>query len=272
MRFFYWLALVCGLTGCDVGLKNFSGDPSSQFVRNTVAVATLKDCPDCPELIAIPAGTFLMGTKADKQSADSIAANEQPQHSVTVPAFALGKFEVTQAQWYAVMGTTPSRFQGSTLPVERVSWAEAQAFVQKLSEKTGKSYRLPTEAEWEYAARAGTQTEYSFGDDPRQLSRYAWHSANSANTTHPVGTKLPNAFGLYDMHGNVWDWTADCYRENYVDAKGDASAFNPPDCGTRVVRGGSWGGNPRYARSAYRRGWTAAAQEHYIGLRVARDL
>jgi formylglycine-generating enzyme required for sulfatase activity len=260
------------MAACDDGFKNFFVDPSSQSIRNTVAVATLKDCPECPELIAIPAGTFLMGTRADRQSTEPVAANEQPQHSVVVRAFALGKFEVTQAQWYAVMGTTPSRFQGSTLPVERVSWAEAQAFVQKLSAKTGKSYRLPTEAEWEYAARAGTQTEYSFGDDPRQLSRYAWHSANSAERTHPVGGKLPNPFGLYDMHGNVWDWTADCYSENYENAQGDGSAFNPPNCGTRVVRGGSWGGNPRYARSAYRRGWAAAAQEHYIGLRVARDL
>ncbi len=272
MRFLLYPFVLFNLLGCEDGMKFFSTQSSTQSMKRDVAVPSFKDCPDCPELIVIPSGTFLMGTTVEASSGEVVAANEQPQHSVTVKSFAMGKFEVTQAQWYAVMGTTPSRYQGSTLPVERVSWAEAQAFVQKLSEKTGKSYRLPTEAEWEYAARAGTQTEYSFGDDPRQLSRYAWHSANSANTTHPVGTKLPNAFGLYDMHGNVWDWTADCYRENYVDAKGDASAFNPPDCGTRVVRGGSWGGNPRYARSAYRRGWTAAAQEHYIGLRVARDL
>jgi formylglycine-generating enzyme required for sulfatase activity len=206
------------------------------------------------------------------QSADSIAVNEQPQHSVTVRAFALGKYEVTQAQWYAVMGTAPSRFQGSMLPLERVSWAEAQAFAQKLSEKTGELYRLPTEAEWEYAARAGTQTEYSFGDDPRQLSRYAWHSANSANTSHPVGTKLPNAFGFYDMHGNVWEWTADCWLENYEVAPLDVKTPSASDCGTRAVRGGAWGGNPKYARSAYRRGWSASSQDDIKGFRVARDL
>jgi formylglycine-generating enzyme required for sulfatase activity len=268
MRFFYWVALVCGLTGCDVGLKNFSGDPSSQFIRKPVAVATLKDCPECPELIAIPAGTFLMGTRADMQSADSIAANEQPQHSVTVPAFALGKFEVTQAQWYAVMGTTPSRFQGSTLPVEKVSWAEAQAFVQKLSQKTGKSYRLPTEAEWEYAARAGTQTEYSFGDDPRQLSRYAWHSANSANTTHPVGTKLPNAFGLYDMSGNVWEWNNDVYG-----AYSSGSAVDPVGASsgsTRVLRGGSWYVVASAVGVAERSGSSSAVYD--FGFRLVRSV
>ena len=133
MRFLLYPFVLFNLLGCEDGMKFFSTQSSTQSMKRDVAVPSFKDCPDCPELIVIPSGTFLMGTTVEASSGEVVAANEQPQHSVTVKSFAMGKFEVTQAQWYAVMGTTPSRYQGSTLPVERVSWAEAQAFVQKLS-------------------------------------------------------------------------------------------------------------------------------------------
>jgi formylglycine-generating enzyme required for sulfatase activity len=229
-----------------------------------------KDCDECPEMVTIPAGNFLMGSKGDPFSSDPPNEREQPQHSVSIRSFAIGKFEVTQEQWYSVMGTMPSNFKGRTLPVERVSWPDAQAFVQKLSAKTGKAYRLPTEAEWEYAARAGSQTNYFFGDDPAQLGRYAWFTSNSKNSTQPVGEKLPNAFGLYDMLGNVWEWTEDCGNDNYNSAPTDGSAWTRGDCSRRVLRGGSWNFSPQDLRAAIR-GWdSATVRGNYSGFRVAR--
>ena len=231
---------------------------------------TFKDCPDCPEMVVIPAGAFLMGSKADPFASTQPSENEQPQYQVTIKSFAIGKYEVTQEQWYAVMGTLPSRFKGRTLPVEQVSWSDAQEFVKKLSDNTGKNYRLPSEAEWEYAARAGSQTAYSFGDNVGELGRYGWFNNNSNNTTHPVGEKLPNAFGLHDMHGNVWEWTEDCWNENYSNAPTDGSAWTAGNCSLRVVRGGSWYIDPQYLRSAGRDRFTTASRFSSVGFRVAR--
>ena len=232
--------------------------------------AAFKDCDDCPEMVAVPAGSFLMGSKADPFASSPPSADEMPQHAVSIKAFSLGKFEVTQEQWFALMGNLPSKFKGRTLPVEQVSWDDAQAFVKKLSEKTGKQYRLASEAEWEYAARAGSQTAYAFGDDARELGRYAWFSENAGQTTHSVGEKQPNAFGLYDMSGNVWEWTEDCWNANYNSAPTDGRAWTTGDCSLRVLRGGSWGSVPQNLRAALRYGFTSAYRLGDFGFRVAR--
>jgi formylglycine-generating enzyme required for sulfatase activity len=196
-------------------------------------------------MVDIPAGKFMMGSDEDDR--------EKPIHEVTVNAFKMGKYPVIQSQYEAVMGTNPSYFSGNPQnPVENVLWSEAQAFCEKLSELTGQKYRLPTEAEWEYACRAGTHTRYYFGDDEKQLGEYAWYSQNSYSTTHPVGQKNPNNWGLYDMHGNVWEWCEDGWHNNYQNAPKDGSSWNNNRSQNRVLRGGSWNYNPRYCRSAYR--------------------
>jgi type II secretion system protein G len=178
------------------------------------------------KLVLIRPGKFVMGDGKDR-------------HEVTLSKpFYMGVTEVTQAQYEAVMGTNPSHFRGATNPVEMVYWNDAAEFCKKLSEKTRRTFRLPTEAEWEYACRAGAQTAFSFGDDPSALGDYAWWGRNSADTTHPVGQKKPNAWGLYDMHGNVWEWCADWY-EAYP--KGPVTNPSGPATGRyHVLHGGSW--------------------------------
>ena len=235
-------------------------------------IRVFKDCDECPEMVAIPSGNFMMGVMVNPLGTSLPRAEEQPQHSVTITEFALGKFEVTQQEWFTVMGNFPSKFKGRNLPVEQVSWYEAQEFIKKLNAKTGKKYRLPSESEWEFAARAGSQADYSFGDDPSQLHRYAWFSENSSSTSHPVGGKIPNSFGVYDMHGNVWEWVQDCWNSDYVGAPTDGSNWGLGDCSKRVARGGSWSGYPQSLRQAYRVGYDTALRGSVIGFRVARSL
>lgn len=221
---------------------------------------TFRDCDECPEMVRIPAGSFLMGASPFTNSAED---KEKPQHLVQVQTFAIGKFKVTQEQWYAMMGDNPSLNKGRTLPVENITWNDAQLFVTKISQKTGKKYRLLSEAEWEYAARAGTTTEYFWGDDIKQAKEFAWGSGDSENPTHPVGLKKHNKFDLYDTAGHVWEWTQDCANENYIGAPIDGRAWTDGDCSDRVMRGG-------YFRPTTR----AFYSGHYgeVGLRVARDL
>ena len=204
------------------------------------------------EFVLIPEGEFTMGSPASDTDAFS---NEKPTHQVTISKpFYMGKYEVTQAQWQAVMDDNPSRFKGGDRPVEKVSWDDVQAFIKKLNERekqaSGVLCRLPTEAEWEYAARAGTTTRYSFGDDADKLDDYAWYDKNSGNTTHPVGQKKPNVWGLYDMHGNVWEWMQDWYGTYAADAVADPGG--PATGAERVMRGSGWAGSARHARSADR--------------------
>ena len=207
-------------------------------------------------------------------------ADERPVHRVNVPSFLIGKTEVTQGQWKAVMGSNPSSFSqcGDDCPVERVTWNEAQDFARRLSQKTGKQYRLPSEAEWEYAARAGSNTKWSFGDNESQLGDYAWYRDNfnawfGQTKTQRVAQKRPNAFGLFDMHGNVWEWVQDCFHDNYTGAPADGSAWTT-GCSNnwRVLRGGSWNFGPANVRSANRFGFTPGSRDYTIGLRLARTL
>lgn len=185
------------------------------------------------EFVLIRPGSFKMGS--DRNDYD-----EKPVHKVTLTQpYYLGKYEVTQEQWERVMGNNPSHFKGAKLPVENVSWEDCQRFIRQIGEKVGRKFALPTEAQWEYACRAGTTTQYSCGDDPAVLDEYAWHAGNSELKTHPVGRKKPNPWGLYDMHGNVFEWCQDWYAESYPE--GDATdPTGAPEGDRRVIRGGAW--------------------------------
>lgn len=218
------------------------------------------------EFVLIPAGSFQMG--ADK-SFEEASDDETPRHQVTLSnPFYMGKYEVTQEQWAALMTGNPSKFKGRTRPVEQVSWNDAQKFIAALNKKEGKSYRLPTEAEWEYAVRAGTKTAYSFGDDKNMLSRYAWWDGNSGRETHPVGQLAANAWGLYDMHGNVWEWCQDWYGEKYYGSSLATDPLGPSTYSYRVLRGGSWGNGPGYLRSASRNGNSPGHAAADLGFRL----
>jgi formylglycine-generating enzyme required for sulfatase activity len=221
------------------------------------------------KLVLIPAGKFIMGSPDSEKDRK---ADEGPQHEVTISKpFYLGVFEVTQEQYEQIIGKNPSNFKGSDNPVESVSWEDATAFCKMLSDKTGRTVRLPTEAEWEYACRAGTRTAHFCGDDASKLGDFAWFNQNSERKTHPVGQRKPNAFGLYDMHGNVWEWCGDWYADSYANAKNQDPTG--PDSGTqRVLRGGCWYYIPRGCRSAHRGGLTPDGRNYSIGFRVAVDL
>jgi len=232
-----------------------------------------RDCADCPAMVIVPAGTFPMGS-APGPAANGWKPNadELPRHAVTLKSFALGKYEVTQAQWAAIMGDVPSFNRGATLPVETVSWDDVQTFIARLNAKTGKQFRLPTEAEWEYAARAGSETVFSFGDDVAQLDAHAWFGDNSGKKAHPVGEKLPNRFGVHDMHGNVWEWVEDCYRESYAGAPVDGSAAKgEPGC-ERVIRDGSGVDFPKSLRAAERYRNKPDYRNGNLGFRLALTL
>jgi formylglycine-generating enzyme required for sulfatase activity len=221
------------------------------------------------ELVRIPDGSFMMGTDStDYQWLEY----SRPVHSVTISRdFYIGRYEVTQAQWEAVMGDHPSYFDGcDDCPVEVVSWEDAVDFCDTLSAMTGYDIRLPTEAEWEYSCRAGTTTEYSFGDDESDLGDYAWYDNNSGSQTHDVGGKLPNPWGLYDMHGNVWEWCEDVWHDDYSGVPSDGSAWTTGgDSSLRVVRGGAWSSYDFNLRSANRVGSRPDTRYNGSGFRVA---
>lgn len=220
-----------------------------------------------PELVVLPGGRFQMGSTQ--------YSDEQPVHTVNVASFALGKYPVTQGQWKQVMGNNPSFCSngGDRCPVENVSWDDAQAFIQKLNQQTGHTYRLPSEAEWEYACRAGSTGQWCFGDDESQLTHYAWYDNNSGGKTHPVGEKKANAFGLHDMHGNVWEWCEDKWSGNYHGAPSDGRAWVDGGGVARVTRGGTCYRLARVTRAAYRNKDLPDSRSHnYYGFRVARTV
>jgi len=219
--------------------------------------------PSGIEFVLIPAGTFTMGLKEQTSATP---------HQVTLSKpFYLGKYPVTQAQWKEIMGKNPSHFKGDTRPVENVSWSDCQEFIQKINARErGNTYHLPTEAEWEYACRAGTTTRFCFGDDEARLGEYAWFDGNSGSETHPFGQKKANAWSLYDMHGNVWEWCQDWYGEYTKRAVTDPSGSGSGS--GRVVRGGCWIGNAKYCASASRINYDPGTRYSSLGFRLARSL
>ena len=268
--------------------KDTSSKSSSQILTETLP-GNIK-----LEMVKIPAGSFTMGS--DEYD------DEKPKHQVKLQEFYLGKYPVTQEQYESVMGNNPSNFQDNPKnPVEQVSWEDAQEFCQKLNQLTGKKYRLPTEAEWEYACRAGTQTRYYFGDDQSLLKEYAWYGDNSGNSfldtikmwdadpnwenyykklmdnnckTHPVGEKKLNNWGLYDMSGNVWEWCEDPWHDSYANKPKNIknngnTIWSSSDISFRVLRGGSWNNNSRNCRSANRNRNNADVRNNNIGFRLA---
>jgi formylglycine-generating enzyme required for sulfatase activity len=211
----------------------------------------------------------MMGSTDDEYG---LAQYTTPVHEVTLQGYEMGAYEVTQAQYLAVMGTNYSNFQGpgtENNPVDYVTWHEARAFCAILSSLTSRTFTLPSEAQWEYACRAGTTTLYNFGDADELLGDYAWYGANSNGTTHPVGTKLPNDWGLYDMHGNVWEWCLDSWHLDYTGAPTDGSAWEPETGYYWGVRGGSWAYDPWYCRSASRNNYySPGSGDSGIGFRI----
>lgn len=288
------------------------GRAESKTTQSQPSAAVFRDCPDCPEMMVIPAGKFTMGSSAEEKSwaashggSNEAVADEAPQHVVSLRSFALGKYDVTRGEYAAFVretghpagdGCGPDSFkwdkqpgvgwqnpgfnQTDRDPVVCVSWQDAQAYVAWLNGKVrGKSaspsdgpYRLPSEAEWEYAARAGTTTWFWWGDDDAGADDHAWYKGNSGNQTHPVGSKPANPFGLYDMVGNVWQWTEDCYADSYVQAPTDGNAVESPNTCMRVDRGSSWLYPAWLLRSATRERNPADFRDIIMGLRVAKTL
>jgi formylglycine-generating enzyme required for sulfatase activity len=237
------------------------------------------------DMVLIKGGTFTMGSPDNEPERNQA---EGPQHDVTLPNFFMGKYPVTQEQWQVVAGypqanielnPTPSKFKGVNLPVEQISWHEAVEFCQRLSAKIGRTYRLPSEAQWEYACRARTTTPFAFGntlspDLANYNGNYSYNNGPKGDyreTTTAVGTFPANAFGLYDMHGNVYEWCEDHWRGSYIDAPTDGNSWLEKGLTldtTRVLRGGSWIFNPWWCRSACRDHAVAGARRNLIGFRV----
>lgn len=221
------------------------------------------------KLVLILPGSFWMGSPEEEFGRKPV----ETQHQVSISNwYYLGRYEVTQGQYEKVMGNNPSTFKGAKNPVETVSWEDAVSFCTKLSEvpeekAAGRVYRLPTEAEWEYACRAGSTTAFGYGDSANSLGEYEWVAENSEKKTHPVGEKRPNRWGLYDMHGNVIEWCQDWYADYPSDASTDPKGPNGGSC--RVVRGGSWNLDGAFCRSARRFNYAPTIRSGVFGFRLA---
>ena len=250
---------------------------------------TLRDCEQCPEMVVVPAGSYMMGSPDGEEGRSSA---EGPVHEVTIATpLAVGKYEVTFAEWDACVAAGGCTYQPSDegwgrgkRPVINVSWDDIQQYVKWLSGETGQAYRLLSEAEWEYVARAGTTTPFHTGEtlSPAQANykgKYTYGSGQKGaykEKTVPVGSYAANGFGVYDVHGNVWEWVADCWNDSYAGAPSDGSAWTSGNtsgnCSLRVLRGGSWFLNPEYLRSASRSSYVTGSRFHVIGFRLARTL
>ena len=251
-----------GLAGADRAAWGESLEPGTAF----------QDCSECPEVVIIPSGEFMMGSPANEASRED---DEGPIHRVTIPAaFAVGKHEVTFDEWDACVGAGGCSHKPKDMgwgrgrrPVVNVGWNDAQEYMAWLSNKTGKTYRLLSEAEWEYVARAGTTTRFNTGDNI---------SVSEANSnigyTAPVGSYSANHFGLHDLHGNILEWVEDCWNDDYKGCPRDGSAWTEGNCSLRVLRGGSWINSLPDLRSAFRNRYGPNTRFNYFGFRVARTL
>jgi len=225
-----------------------------------------------PEMVRINPGSFMMGSDDPSDGYEYAGVTKVPKHRVSIAySFEMGKTEVTQAQWIAVMGENPSGFSkcGDDCPVENIDWYDTKRFIKRLNKKTGKEYRLPSEAEWEYACRAGGEENWCGDND---VNKVAWYIANSGNETSSVASKKPNNWGLYDMSGNVWEWVQDCYSWDFNGTPVDGSAREVPGCNHYIVRGGSGGGKAEEGHSRTRGIDQYNAKSPWLGFRLARTL
>ncbi|UCD56613.1 MAG: formylglycine-generating enzyme family protein [Candidatus Hydrogenedentota bacterium] len=264
--------LLTSLTGCskDVGEEIVMNE--SEEVTGGAEDALAISAEAAREMVLIPAGKFIMGSPDDEGY-----GGERPQHEVSIDSFYMSKHEVTFEQ-YDLFCEKTGRSKPSDRgwgrgkrPVINVTWYDAVAFCDWLSELSGDRYRLPTEAEWEYACRAGTTTQYGLGDGAHDLGLYAWYSGNAGKRTHPVGNLKANAWGLHDMHGNVWEWCSDWYDESYYGRSPSSNPTGPTNGQNRVRRGGSWGGDARDLRSANRNYASPDVAGSFFGFRCAWD-
>lgn len=231
--------------------------PQSNSSSQRSADAIIAELVD--NMVYVAGGTFQMGS-----------ASGNPVPSVTLSGFYIGRYEVTQEQWQAVMGSNPSGFKGAKRPVEHVSWDDCQEFIRKLNQLTGKNFRLPTEAEWEYAARGGNKSRGYIYSGSNVIGDVAWYGENSGRQTHNVGTKAPNELGLYDMSGNVLEWCQDWYDSSYYSNSPQTNPTGPSSGSIRVLRGGSWYDSASYCRAANRGSISPTFRYYNIGLRLAQ--
>ncbi|WP_227657607.1 formylglycine-generating enzyme family protein [Candidatus Magnetaquicoccus inordinatus] len=240
--------------------------PRWKVMQNQPELGTYwRDLRTNMEFVWVPGGEYEMGNLFAGGF-----GNEKPVHEVSLNGFWLGRFPVIQEEWIALMGENPPAYrEGERLPVEQVSWEDAQAFIDRLNEEEEGRFRLPTEAEWEYAARSGGKKEEYAGG--KEVNEVAWHSQNSAGSSHPVGGKEPNGLGLYDMSGNVLEWCSDWFDEEYYKKIPAANPKGPAKGTYRVLRGGSWDSAPNYVRTSARNYWEPDNRDFYTGFRVVRN-
>ncbi|WP_423766650.1 formylglycine-generating enzyme family protein [Cupriavidus necator] len=251
-----------------------TGTAGEGVAGTTLRTAEIRDCPACPALVTVPAGSFTMGSSA------SDPAEKPPHHVAIAQPFAIGRYEVTVEQWNACADAggcqriPTAADSAKNAPVRDVSWDDAQQYVAWLSKTTGKSYRLPTEAEWEYAARGGSATAYWWGDQMRKGNANCKDCGDPWNqdAPAPVGSFAPNPYGLHDVNGSVWEWVADCWHSSYKGAPPDGRAWNENACGARVIRGGSWREGASYMVSSTRFKYSPSVRQSQNGFRVARDM
>jgi formylglycine-generating enzyme required for sulfatase activity len=273
---FIWLMLMVGIISgiltIDIWLK------TQEMNWNVLRIWTLVHVGlyDGPSMIEIPAGTFLMG---DSNCIDGERRKECPQHTVTIKSFWMGKYEVTFDEYSAFVLDSKdvelpghSDFGRGRRPIINVNWGDAKRYTEWLTKVTGKPYRLPTEAEWEYACRAGGKTEFYFGDDDKRMGEFAWFSENSDVMTHPVGEKMPNAWGLYDLHGNVWEWVEDDWFFNYDNVPNNGQAYEVSERHLwRVIRGGGYYSTAHQSRAAARVEMWPNSKHNFLGFRLVRS-